>query len=311
MKKSILFVLIGLFTLNCYSQEQTIAKEERKKENIPLSEKHCTTSFEGLVNTYMLEEKGIEVGKSIWISRKGGRVKAKYFAHKQNGYHVHHRYTTWRVNDGKNIILKSSGTYATSWNNSDLPVGVTADNGVIVNRDYSSKMDGLVIVYATGGIAVSNIEDGDLFLTSLNKKVDITNYSDRAKFLKWAEREDVTVFQTHLLAYKNKIEISKNYGSGRTARRQFLTLVKDENGEIFHVIFYLKDKEYSLYDGTTLVLEYLKHKKYNTVAMLNLESGGAHILNTAGEATDCNGNNLWGTSNNYDAMANLFTYYIE
>lgn len=313
MKKSILFVLTGLFTLNSFSQEyQTIAKEERNKQNeiINLSEEHCTTSFEGLVNTYMLKENGVEVGNSIWMCPRGGRIKAKYFAHKLNGYYPQYRYIMWRKKEEKNIILKSIGTYRTGWDNSSFSVGLTVDNGVIINRTYTSEMDGLVMVYPTGGIVVSNIEDKDLVLASLNKKIDITNAYDKAAFLKWAEEEKITIFQTHLLAYKNKNEVSKN-SSRSEAKRQFLTLVKDKNGELYHVFFVLKNKNYSLYEGTVLVLQYLKHKKYNTIAILNLDSGGDHILNTAEEATDCNNNSVWGTSNNYDEMPNLLTYYFD
>ena len=38
------------------------------------------------------------------------------------------------------------------------PVGLTIDNGNIVNGALTN-MDGLVIVYATGGVVVSNLEE--------------------------------------------------------------------------------------------------------------------------------------------------------
>ena len=275
-----------------------------------LSESSCATAFGGTVTTYNLKDSYTNVGHSIWISRKGGKAKAKYFAHKQGGYHVHHRYTVWRVNDSKNIILKSSGTYATGWNNSDLPVGVTVDNGVVVNRSYSPKMDGLVIVYATGGIAVSNIEDKDLYLESIGRKVDITNATDRAAFLRWAEKEDATVFQTHLLAYKNRSQIVQD--NGETARRKVLALAKTSSGELFHIILYFKNYEYSLADATSRSLSYLKNSRgMDVIAMINLDTGGYDILNTAGAATDCADNSTWGTTSNYDDMTNLLTYYFE
>lgn len=279
-----------------------------------LSESSCTTNFNGEVTTYTLEDGSSHVGQSIWISRKSGRVKAKYFAHKQNGSHVHHRYTMWRVNDDskKEIILKSSGAYATGWNGSDIPVGVTVDNGIIVNRNYHDEMDGLVIVYATGGIAVSNIEEGDLYLESLNRKVNITNAYDRSNFLSWAEKEEATVFQMHLMAYKNEIKVGKYNSSSSTAKRKFLVLAKNTDGDLFHIIFYLNKRSYTLYKATELVFNYLKDTKdMNVIAMINLDTGGYDILNTAGTVTDCKDDNVWGSSNNYDNMTNLLTYHYE
>ncbi|MEM9991906.1 MAG: hypothetical protein AAF738_09085, partial [Bacteroidota bacterium] len=133
----------------------------------------CTSSFEGEVTTHKIYDGYSEVGHSIWMSRKTQRLKAKYFAHKQddnNGgtKYVHSRYGDWR--GGKYVVLKSSGAYASGWKGSDVPVGITVDNGIVVNRSYYNKMDGLVIVYATGGIAVSNIEDGNLYLDALGKR---------------------------------------------------------------------------------------------------------------------------------------------
>lgn len=272
----------------------------------------CASSFDDDVQTYVFKRNGSNKGNSIWISRKSGRAKAKYFAHKSGGDDVHDRYTKWRINGSKNIILKSSGAYATGWNNSNIPVGVTVDNGVIVNRNYHNSMDGLVIVYATGGIAISNIEDGDLYLEALGRKVDIRNASDRNAFLSWAQAEQATVFQMHLLAYNNKIEVGKYNSSPSRAVRKFLVLAKSRDGELFHIIFHLKNQSYSLYNATELVFNYLrKDKRMNVIAIINLDTGGFDILNTAGGATDCNNSNVWGTSNNYEDMTNLLTYEYD
>lgn len=297
---------LGLISLN-YNQSK-----DTEFPDYDMRESYCTSSFGGDVTTYTLNMGGSELGKSIWISRKSKRAKAKYFAHKYGGSDVHDRYTKWRVNSGKNIILKSSGAYATGWNGSDIPVGLTVDNGVVVNRNYHNTMDGLVIVYATGGIAVSNIEDGDLYLEALGRKVDIRNASDRNAFLAWAQSERATVFQMHLMAYGNKIEVGKYNSSSSRSTRKFLALAKSRSGELFHIIFYLKNHSYSLYDATKLVFDYLrKDKRMNVIAMINLDTGGFDILNTAGGATDCNNSNIWGTSTNYEDMTNLLSYQYE
>ena len=64
----------------------------------------------------------------------GKRIKVKYFAAKDNdGTIVSERFKNWAY--GKDIIAYTSGTYMTSF---DLrlatPVGITVDNGKIVNK---------------------------------------------------------------------------------------------------------------------------------------------------------------------------------
>ncbi|MEM6316488.1 MAG: hypothetical protein AAF960_02400 [Bacteroidota bacterium] len=272
-----------------------------------LSLSQCTSSFNGDVTTYTLKDGYYDAGHAIWISRKNQRAKAKYFAHKQDGNYVHTRYAYWRRDGDKSVILKSSGAYATGWNGSDVPVGVTVDNGVIVNRNYTTDMDGLVIVYATGGIAVSNIEDGDLYLESIGRKVDIRKSGDRARFLQWAVSEKATVFQMHLMAYKNQLKVGKYNSSSATARRKLLALARSNRGELFHTIFYF-ERSQSLYDATDKVLNLLRGNRMDVIAMINLDTGGFDILNTGGDATDCSGSNIWGSSSNYDDMTNLLTY---
>ena len=276
-----------------------------------VGERSCSSAFGGDVNTYTITDNGRRIGKSLWISRTSGRTKAKYFAHRQRGSNVHDRYTSWRTDgEAKTVVLKSSGAYATGFEDSDLPVGITVDNGSVVNRRYEDDMDGLVIVYATGGIAISNIEDGDLRLASLDREVDVSQYGDRNAFIRWAQSENATVFQTHLTIYKNELKVYPN-ASRETARRKFLVLARDSSGELFHVIFYLT-REYSLYRAASLTLDYLANtKQMDVIAAVNLDTGGFDILNTGGDAKDCNDRRVWGSSNNYEDMTNLLTYEYE
>jgi hypothetical protein len=267
----------------------------------------CTSSFNGDVKTYELKDGYSSVGHSVWISRKSKRAKAKYFADRYFGQQVNDRYDNWR--SGKEVILISSGAYATGWGITDIPVGTTVDNGRIVNRGYESKMDGLVIVYNTGGIAVSNIENGDLYLASLGGRVNIKNAYDRSKFLAWAEKENATVFQTHLLIYKNRLQFTKS--TGKTARRRFLVLANNSSGELFHIIFYMKDREYTLYDAAQGILRHLHAKDMDVIAAVNLDTGGFDIMSTGEGVRDCDGAFITGSSNNRDEMTNLLAYEYE
>jgi len=129
-----------------------------------------------LVNVSNVTYKG-EQYTTVYMQRKGNRVKAKYFAAKDvNGETVPNRYKKWSAS--KNVVLYSSGTYMDKMDNTGNPIGLTIDNGVMVNRSLiNNRLDGLVIVYATGGIAISNLKDGDLTLSGggvdVNKKFNL------------------------------------------------------------------------------------------------------------------------------------------
>ncbi len=64
-------------------------------------------------------------------------------------------------------------------------------------------MDGLIIVYATGGIVASDIESEYLFLQSVNEQIDVLSYQDLTEMLSWAQSEDATIVQTQLVVHEN------------------------------------------------------------------------------------------------------------
>jgi hypothetical protein len=243
------------------------------------------------------------MGTSTWLKRD--KVKAKYFAWKKDGQHVDERYDSWK--QGKEIVLMTGAAYVNGWQGSEVPVGVTVDNGVIINHVYDNNIDSLVIIYATRGIAVSNIDNGDLYLDALRRKIDIRNTRDRHELLSWAIKENVSVFQTHLTIFKNQLVC--NYSkSAKSSTRRFLVLVKSSNGEFFHVIFYFKHAYYTLCHISDMTLNYLKDKEMDVIAMLNLEAGTYDVTNTGGGVKDCNGDCIKGKRNE---VLNLLTYYYE
>lgn len=273
-------------------------------------ERECSSNYDGDVRTFTIYDDDDEVGNSIWLRRSSKRVKAKYFAHKQTGQSVHDRYDDWRSD--KSIILMSSGAYATGWGNSGgIPTGITVDNGKIVNRKLYEDMDGLVIVEEVGGVRVSDLDAGDLSLQALGRgKRDLRSAQDRNAFLNWAVQQDATVFQTHLLIYKDELRVGDN-GSGKSARRKFLLLVMDDD-VLYHVVFYLKNEEYTLYDSAKGLLSYFNSKGMNVIATVNLDTGDFDIISTGGDVRDCSDHHITGTRNNLrDALTNMLVYHYE
>lgn len=252
--------------------------------------------------------------KVVYMERGASnkRIKAKYFAAKDfNGNLVPDRYKNWALN--RDIICVTSGTYMSDCDaRYAKPVGLTIDNGILVNKELAD-FDGLVIVYATGGIVATNLEDKDLTVQGGNIsgiKLDIRgNAYQREKFIKWCEEREATVFQTHLLVYKNQIKISSTNSSTAKRERRFLAVGYDDDGQLVHCIVH--SPEYTtLYEGTKRVLNFLNEfKEMNVIFMINLDTGCQNIFNLYNSDGSLN-STIEGTTS-IDNAANLLVYYYE
>lgn len=250
----------------------------------------------------------------IKMYRDGGRVNAKYFAAQDyQGNSVYNRYQNWKQTES-NIILVSSGTYMDN-STPPKPQGLTIDNGVSVNKALIyDRMDALVIVYATGGVAVSDLREGNLTLSGggvdPNRKFNIRGSSrDLYDFMKWAESQEATVFQTHLLVYRNKVEISST-NSSRTAReRRFLAVGKDSYGDIVHMIVFRPDNV-PLYKGSAETLEFLnKFSEVEVIFMINLDTGYQDVFQF--NNPDCSVNQTVKGKKALSQAVNLLVYYFK
>lgn len=233
---------------------------------VQLEEEYFKTLYNGQVKLFKLRKEDESFGQSIWINRRGEKLKAKYFASGE----VYGRYEDWR--QGKHIFLACSGAFT---NDNSTPVGLTVDNGAIVNRSIDHTMDGLVIVYATGGIVVSDIDENNLYLASLKKSIHPR--TDKSELLQWAVEEEATIFQTQLLVYKDQLRLEKYKARKRQRERRILVLAQNNRDDVYHIIFNIEEGVY-LGDIAETLLEYLKQKSLSVVAMLNLDTGSYNIL---------------------------------
>jgi hypothetical protein len=217
----------------------------------------------------------------------GNKINAKYFAAKdKNGSSVPNRYNKW--SKGKNIICVTSGTYYDGSDQQSVPVGLTVDNGIVVNR-VIADFDGLVIVYATGGVVATNLKDKNLTVQGgsiSGMPLDIKgNDFHRNEFLKWCENNGATVFQTHLLVYNNNLKISSFNSSPEPRERRFLAVGNDTEGNLVHCL--VNSPGYTtLYEGSKRTLNFLNEFKDMKVKwMINLDTGWQDYC----EAYDSNG----------------------
>jgi hypothetical protein len=245
--------------------------------------------------------------KIVTMRREGDRVRAKYFAAKDyNGNSVYSRFLQWQRSN-PNVILLSSGTYMDNYGN---PQGLTIDNGVMVNQNLiSGKMDALVIVYATGGIAVTDLKLGDLQVKGIARKLDLRNNgNDLDDFIEWAKREEATVFQTHLLIYKNQIKIDQRSSSDASRERRFLAVGYDETKKLVHVIVHAPLNS-TIYDGSKKVLDFLHYKDMDVTFMINLDTGAQDAFELHNQNCTIN-STIMGKIDPRDAV-NLLAYYFN
>lgn len=239
-------------------------------------------------------------------SRRTGQIKAKYFAKNAN-----HQFNEWK--EGKQILFYCSGAFSESWDSDSPPLGVCVDNGVIVNRNLDSGMDGLVIVYngggQAGGIAVVNIDKDPVKVSQGGDfTYNLRNYAERSAFLNWAQSQDATVFQTQLMytsKYGYGFEESTHLTYGSSAERRFLAIcIKD--GTVHHIVVDHPESDY-LNRSSKRVHAYLSEQGYTVVGLFNLDTGGKNIM----RAYDDEGDTVSRTDLDTDEATNLLVYYVE
>ena len=231
------------------------------------------SAFQGKVKIYELKKEGKSYGHSIWLNRSGHRVKAKYFALRSKNVSVYDRMQSWR--QGRNVILACSGAFSTELpgGGTGTTVGLTVDNGRIVNRNIDRTMDGVVIVLDNGGMIVSDIDNKNLEVGDKHFRV----IEDKIALLNWAQQHKATIFQTQLLAYQGALRISRA-GRKKMRERRFLALVTSRAKGLHHVIIDIPNNEY-LFNAARDAFYHLKDDQGMTVvALLNIDTGGFNIL---------------------------------
>ena len=215
----------------------------------------------------------------VKFKRKGERIKVKYFAKKLRGKSIQERYNAWSKN--QKVIMYSSGAYMSNTMDASTAgiVGVTIDNGIVINQNV--KYDGLsalVVTYPNGVVEIKNVKDGIITFNGngSSKVFDFSKSNDVSRFIDWASESKLTVFQTHLLAHEKKLRVYSN-GSYSKASRRFFVTGKDARGSEFYFVVHRPDA-ISLYEGAKSVFDYLNNNRYTVSSMINLDTGAQDVF---------------------------------
>lgn len=264
----------------------------------PLTEKHCQTTANGKVKVNEVNDLGKRYGYAIWMNNNV--INANYHVSKLNNQNVYQRYKTWKI--GKSVLLTSSGGYSS--NNYTTALGLTIENGRVINNLLDSKMDAIVLIY-DGELEIIDIRKKTK-IKAINQSLQLNNRQDKIIFVNKIKQLKATVFQTHLLAKDDVLKI-KMGSDKKIAERKLLAMVEKDN-ESFYTLFYIKKGE-RLYDVSKKVNTYLINQNYTVNAIVNLDTGVHNILKTD-NLKSCSNQTIQGETNINNAV-NLISFFTK
>ncbi|MFY0606395.1 MAG: hypothetical protein JXR10_06765 [Cyclobacteriaceae bacterium] len=225
------------------------------------------------INVFSIQSSYTTIGHCVWMLRP--YVKASYLAHADGGTSIYGKYASQRKSS--KVYLAATGGFT---NEKSQPVGLTMENGNIVNAVLRQKdMDGLVIIYPNGGLAVCNLKQGQISLGAYGEVTPRKSLVDYANLIQWGRSNNATMFQTQLLAYEDHLLINVSDAQSDIRERRILAVVKDRgNGDLHNVIFDIKSG-YNLAIISEELFKLLKARNKQVIAMLNLDVGSYNILN--------------------------------
>ncbi len=208
----------------------------------------------------------------------GDNVKVKYFP-TNSAYH----YESWNGNR-KDVVLLCSGAFSETWDYNSKPVGLTVDNGVVVNKNIDATMDGLVLIQ-DGYVSVIDLDaletgmelsDGDKIQINPRKSV-----KDKLLLLEAAKQKNMTIFQTQLVYSYLKTSNFQNLEYGNKRERRFLA-ISIKNDKYHNIIIDIPDY-LPLNKAAKYTKEVLDFAGYDSYFILNLDTGDRNVFyNTSG-----------------------------
>ena len=243
---------------------------------------------------YVLSHNDQNIGTVITLNNSIQEVKVKYFTSGD----PYSAFYAWKKN--KNIVALFSGGYS----DRDRVVGFSAEDGRILSKTVESKMDALVTIDSLGILDVFNVTD----CFQMNKKAASRKYCllssavDRKDYCQELELRQLTIFQSHLLIWNNKLAMDAN-ANQESAERRILILGQKNNERVTFLVNV--DKSMTLYEVSTLLLE--TFIAFDVLAMVNLDVGTYDIF----RLYDINGNELSAYSKGNPLKANnlMVLYY--
>ena len=260
--------------------------------------------YEGSYKVYTTTYQSIDL-QIFLFNQSDSDIKVKYLATQPSS-------RFYQLKRRKQILLTCTAGFSTSWMSNAKPKGLTVEKGRIINRVLQSSMDGLVIIHNFGN------ETGRLTVIDLNYPIvytgiagqieyDLKDYYDRRRFLRWVQRERLTLFQTQVMyANQEKGFSNRNLYYGDKALRRFLVQCTKKRTR-YQAIINIPEDPLELNYASTLVYEFLDRSGYSIESIVNLDTGGKNILYAYDDLEDF----IFKSEKPLYYATNLIVYYLD
>lgn len=284
---AVLFFLLGVFAFT------------GRAVYCPLSEVPCEELYDGRVQVNQLMYLSRQLyGEVVWMEQ-GTPISVTYHSGNSLGKSPYER--AQADNRHKEMILQTTAAYAGDFALS-TQLGVAMEQGMLINKNLEPHMEGLVLVQE-GGLQILGLHQPQYF-APLQRTLDLRNVYDRTRLLAWAEREKSGIWQTHLLAFGQALQITRA-GRKKVADRKLLAVVTKDGKEQV-ALFHFARSVY-LYDAAKMTLDYLQTMEGIQVqGIVNLDTGVHNVLELAQEVEDCEVSTLG--KDDPEEAANLLTF---
>lgn len=252
------------------------------------------------------DNRQLEIFDFVTDGEASDRIKLKYFSHK-----AFPRYKKWK--EQKEILLVTAGGFVDSPTHMGKPIGLTAEDGQIVNKFPDDVMDGVLVIppaEAATSLDLINLDfSPDCNLTLESEELGDFNPRDCWKhiypFFEIIKNKEFSIMQSQLL-YSNLSSYEANFGeliTGKENRKRRYLVLAVKNNMQHALIVQPKDYCY-LKVGAKIVYDYLDANGYTVASILNLDTGSNNILHVS------NGNELV-NKNPYNETVAAYSFHAR
>jgi len=248
--------------------------------------------YGGAYQVYTLKEEGLTF-KIFDMNISRGNFKVAYFG--QNGAA---NYKSWKRGHSRVLCYFAVG-FAQDWAPDQPPLGLSVQQGRILNRNMEADMDGLVSLTRQGTLKAVNIS-----AEKAEGRYDLTQSSDRSRYLRTVGSSGSSIFQTQLMYTAQQGSMMGDLKYGQKSSRRFLAICTDKRGQTHHLVMDVLSRTH-LNNAAAKAIVALKEKGFTVQYLLNQDTGGRNIM----EAFNDRGDRIYLAPVDISKATQLLVYY--
>jgi len=219
-------------------------------------------------------------------------LRACYF-----GTDAKSKYDAWKKHYKRRILCYFAVGFAEQ---NDRPLGISAENGTSLNRNWEQSMDGLIQVDAYGKLTFADLER-----ERVAQRYDLKSASDRSRFMRQLPRSRGSIFQTQLMYSHLDGRKMGPEKYGERASRRFMAVCRDKGGHV-HYIILEQPKSMHLNKAAVGAIACLSSVGYEILYLFNHDTGSRNVM----QAFDQKGKRLYRSPMELSKATQLLVFYV-